>query len=202
MQEFSAKHVLLKGGTVSFATDTLFALACDATNDEAIKQLFALKKRPIEKTAPILVASLEQAQHYAYFNHTALKLAKAFWPGALTLVLPVLESTSLSHHTIRDRTIGLRIPKSELSLNLIKECGVPILGTSANIAGGPNLTTGEEIEAVFGNEVLVIKSEKNISGTASTILKIVEDDVFLIREGSIKEDDIAQYLDDRKLQKI
>ncbi|MDF3047929.1 MAG: putative yrdC protein [Candidatus Midichloriaceae bacterium] len=201
MQKLLAKQVLLKGGVISFATDTLFALACDATSDAAIEKLFALKKRPIEKTAPILVRSLEQAQSYAYFNDIALTLAKAFWPGALTLVLPVLEPTTLSGHTIREGTIGLRVPNSELSLNLIKEWGIPILGTSANIAGGPNLTTAEEIEAVFGNEALIIKSENKISGTASTILKIVGDEVFLIREGSIKETDLAPYLGNRKLRK-
>ncbi len=177
------KRAILAGEVISFPTDTLFALACDATNDKAIERLFALKQRKLEKTAPILVASIEKGMEYARFNESALKLAKADWPGALTLVLPALIGSKLSKLVIRDATIGIRVPNHEVALNILKDCGVPLLGTSANLTSGPNLNNAGEIEQTLGSGLaMVITGGTEPSGTASTIIKVDDYGEIILRQ--------------------
>lgn len=190
------KAAILAGDVVSFPTDTLFALACDATNSKAIEKLFALKKRPIDRTAPVLVASSEQGSRYAKFNETAHKLADAFWPGALTMVLPALEGSDLSVLAVRNGTVGIRMPNSAIALNILKACGVPLLGTSANLSNSKELSDANEIVTTFGKDLaLVVMPDKKPSGIASTIIKI-DDEIQILRDGAITRGDILQQIQD------
>lgn len=186
------KVAILAGEVVAFPTDTLFALAVDATNTKAIEKLFALKKRPLERTAPVLVASLEEGLKHAEFNEAALKLAHAFWPGALTMVLPVRENSPLSPIAIRGDTVGLRMPECDIALQILNSCSVPLLGTSANLSGGPDLNDASEIHNTFGNGLAyVVEPELKPSGVASTIVK-VDNKISILRLGVISEEEIAK----------
>jgi L-threonylcarbamoyladenylate synthase len=180
------KAAILSGKVVSFPTDTLFALACDATSDKAIEHLFSIKKRETKKTAPILVANLEQATQYAEFNEKALELANKFWPGALTLILPSLPQNPLSRLAIRNNTIGLRIPNHPVALAILKDAQAPLLGTSANIANTTNLNSANAIEKVFGSELaMVVNGSKKPNGAASTIAKIDSHGIAILRQGAV-----------------
>ncbi len=171
-------------GVLAFPTDTLFALACDATSEEAIRKLFAVKRRHVEKTAPILVSSLEMAQSYVYFNEVALQLACKYWPGALTLVLPVKQGL-VAELAVREGTIGVRVPGDDTARAIIQHVGVPLVGTSANLADGPNLLSADEIEQQLG--VYVVKTgATTLRGIASTIAAVdAVGKITIIRQGAV-----------------
>ncbi len=208
------KASVLAGEVIAFPTDTLYALACDATNDRAIEKLFAIKKRSMEKTAPVLVGSIPQAFSLGKNSNIAYNLAARFWPGALTLVLEVfkenrplgnlasgsqvLEFTEegynmrLSKLAIRDGTVALRMPNNDMALDIIKACGVPLLGSSANISGSAALNDADEIYNAFRELAFVIKTDVKVSGKASTIVKISDENIEIIRAGGISEEEIMR----------
>ncbi len=178
------RFLCLEAGVFCFPTDTLFALSCDATNSEAINKLFAIKKRPIDKTAPILVSSLDMAQEYVEFSNIELELAKLYWPGALTMVVKA-KKNKLSDIAIRDSTIGIRMPNCQYACKIIEDVGRPVIGTSANIAGGPNLLCAKEISDILN--VPIIETPTIPSGKSSTIIKVKYDgDIEIIRQGALQ----------------
>jgi L-threonylcarbamoyladenylate synthase len=112
-----AVEFLSEGKVIVYPTETCYGLGCDATNDEACKRVFEIKKRSKEKKLPIIVASLEMAKRYAYFSRDALKLARAFWPGALTLVLRNKEKVS---SLVANKKIALIVSSNKVARTLSK----------------------------------------------------------------------------------
>lgn len=182
--ECRTAQIIKNGGIVAFATDTLFALACDATNTETIVRLFDIKQRPIEKTAPLLVSDIQMAMRCVYFSKNATNLATKHWPGALTMILPS-KPDYISRVAVRDGTLGVRQPNNAAAIEIIQEAGVPLIGTSANIAGGENLMDLESIQKVFGKDVFIIDTGHIPNGTPSTIVDMCGDSMRIIRQGAI-----------------
>lgn len=182
------------GGLVCIATDTLFALSCDATNQSAVEKLYQTKKRDREKKLPVLFHSIDHILEYCELPQVAYNLAKKFWPGKLTIILN-LKLHALDHN-IFGNTIAARIPGSNEVLEIIKGLNRPIIGTSANISGCNNLTTIDEIEAQFsGSEVRIFKGNTTISGIQSTIISIDNGKINLVREGAIASEEMFSSLD-------
>src|SRR5438094_860152 len=126
-------------------------VGCDPFNIDAVQRLMAIKKRT-GAPLPILVASLERARQIGSFNAKAECLARAFWPGALTLVVPDVSNLPVEV-TGSNGTVGLRVPNRSDTRNLIVQSGGAIVGTSANISGNPSLTTAKEVEVELGATV-------------------------------------------------
>lgn len=137
-----AVEFLKEGKVIVYPTETCYGLGCDATNDEACKRVFKIKKRSEEKKLPIIVASLEMAKRYAYFSRDALKLARAFWPGPLTLVLRNKVKVS---SLVANKKIALRVSSNKVARILSKLLGKPIVATSANISGRENCYSIKEV---------------------------------------------------------
>ena len=130
---------LLKCGEIAcLPTDTLFTLTCDATNNEALNNIFRIKSRDRAKHLPILCSSLEQAMQYGIFSEMALLLAKKFWPGKLTLILP-------THGGKGKDSIAIRVPNHGSLLAIMQKLDGPIIGTSANISGNDDQYNIDEI---------------------------------------------------------
>lgn len=129
-----AAGVLKAGGVVMHSTETCYGLAADIFSEQALKKLYKIKKMRADKPVSIMVRSLAEAKKYARFNVSALKLAKKFWPGPLTLVLPrkkfLPDFLNKGHGTV-----GIRCPDSKISQVLIKAFRGPLTTTSANISG-------------------------------------------------------------------
>lgn len=165
-----AIKILRAGGVVAFPTETVFGIGALLSQPRAIKKIFKLKNRPLSKPLQILVASLEQAQILGIFNDQALKLAKKYWPGPLTLVV---QKKKIVPKLVTGGTIkvGLRVPNHRTILELIKKCG-PIVATSANIAGAQPALTAKEAKAiitvdyVLPGKVRIGKASKVIDSTA------------------------------------
>jgi L-threonylcarbamoyladenylate synthase len=132
-----AVEVLNKGGIIIFPTDTAFGIGCRIDNKQAVKKLFKIRKRPLTQATPVLVSSLEMAKQYVKEVPLDVidKLIIPYWPGALTIVLLAKSEKILPLIRGNGKNIGVRMPKNDLILDIIKKVGVPILGPSANFHG-------------------------------------------------------------------
>ena len=181
-----AVHHLRNGGVVAIPTDTLYALAADVFNTAALDRIFAIKGRSDDLALPVLVSGWDQLEMVA--ENTSPKtraLAERFWPGALTLV--VQKANGLPDRLTAGRpTVAVRMPGHPVPIELINRLGSPITGTSANISGGADLLTLDELSSQLGEPVdLIVEKGPTPKGTASTIVDITSGKPRLLREGAI-----------------
>jgi len=180
-----AAGAVRSGEVIGVPTDTLYGLAADPFDQNALERIFAIKGRPGVKPLAVLVADLDQAQQIAAFSDRALDLAEEHWPGALTLVLPKLASVPQWVGQSERRTVGLRCPGHEVTLELLRVTG-PLAVTSANISGQEGVLDDTEARALFGDEVAVYVPGEAPGGTSSTILDLTEPAEWVLREGPVQ----------------
>ncbi len=181
------KHIIL------YPTDTLYGLGVDATDPEAIHALNELKGRPDGKHISIIVADMAMMAAYAEVTPLAQKLADAFLPGALTLVLTPKFNFS-EQLTAGTNEIGIRIPKKENILMLVRELGKPLTATSANVSGMEPERTVQKILAQFGERAnmvtQIIDEGELVESRASTTVDARGEVPVVLREGVISKDEI------------
>ena len=144
-----AVTILNQGGIVIFPTDTAFGIGCKVSDEEAVKRLFHLRHRSPDKAIPVLVNSVKMAEKYteALDENIRRKLLEPFWPGGLTIVLPVRKA-SISEIVLGGRkTVGLRMPNHQIPLEIIAGVGEGLATSSANFAGKPTPYAFAEIDA-------------------------------------------------------
>ncbi|HUY00500.1 MAG TPA: L-threonylcarbamoyladenylate synthase [Candidatus Deferrimicrobium sp.] len=186
-----ARTDILEGKLVIFPTDTVYGLAADPFNEKAVTALITAKKRDSTKGFPILVANLEIAKELVFFSSIASSIASKFWPGALTLILPLKKSVSNLVTGYR-QTLGIRIPNHSIAQQLAE---IPIIGTSANISGKKSPITAEDAISQLGNSVdLVLNGGSTKGDIPSTIIDLSEEPPKLLREGAIKWDQLRPFL--------
>ena len=193
-----ALRLLERGGVVAIPTDTLYGLAADVFNAEAIERVFAIKERPDGLALPVLLADPEQLQQVADRVPPELqRLAESFWPGAMTLI--VKRSVSLPPRlTAGNSTVAVRVPDHPVPRKLARQLGRPITGTSANISGEADPMTLAELKAQVGDRVdLLVAEGPEPAGTASTIVDLSGDEPRLVRQGAIPFDKIEALLNFR-----
>lgn len=190
-----AAHFLARGSVVGIPTDTLYGLAADPFNLSAVEEIYRVKGRPETRALPILVNSLEQAILLSRaVPQNFLRLAKAFWPGAMTLAVAASHRLPLKV-TGNTGKVALRWPKSEVVARLIAEFDGPITGTSANISGFPSCMSAEQVMKQLGDRLpLVLDAGETGATLPSTIVEVHNEDWKIIREGAISIADIEQAL--------
>lgn len=181
--------VLESGGLVAFPTDTVYGLAADPWNEEAVRLLYRIKQRPQALPIPLLLSSAAEVDRVAVLAGPCKKLPKHFWPGGLTLVLPKRESVS---DAISDRsTVGLRVPDLSLALDIIRAAGGVLAVTSANLSGGPTPVTAQQVEAQLGGRIpLILDGGPCQAGVSSTVLDCSVSPPVLLRVGAISVADL------------
>ena len=189
-----ATEILSAGGVVAIPTDTLFGLAADALNPEAVEAVYVAKGRPADMPLPVLVSGWEQATQVADIPADTLssvqKLAAAYWPGGLTMVLPAAPGLPDRLTAGRD-TIAVRMPDHAVPLALTEVLGRPITGTSANRSGEPDIANVDELRKIIGPRVDgIIASGPEPQGTASTIIAVSPGGIALLREGALPYQEI------------
>ncbi len=187
----AALERLKQGGLVAFPTETVYGLGADALNPEAIARVFAVKGRPASNPLIVHVADASMArQVVAEWPPEAERLARAFWPGPLTLVLP------RAPHVPPDVTAGgdlvaVRQPDHPLTLELLRAYGKPLVGPSANRSGGVSPTTAAHVRSEFReDEVLVLDGGPCRGGIESTVL-LVGPPAVILRPGLIGPDELG-----------
>lgn len=180
----AAAGIIRSGGLVIFPTETVYGLGANACDASAVAKIFALKGRPPTSPLIVHVASIEQARTLAArWPEAANRLASRFWPGPLTIVVPKNHLIPLSV-TAGLPSVGLRMPKNEIALALIREAGVPIAAPSANRFTQLSPTTAQHVREAFGNEApMILDGGPCEVGLESTVVAIVDDRVEILRPG-------------------
>lgn len=190
-----AASVLRSGGLVVFPTETVYGLGGDATRDEAAKKIYAAKGRPSDNPLIIHIANAADAEPYAVTNELYYRLAKAFMPGPLTVILPRRESIPKSTTGGLD-SVAVRCPSHPVAHRLIELCGFPIAAPSANLSGKPSPTSAEHVaEDMDGRVDMIIDGGESEIGLESTIVKIDGDGIILLRPGGITCDALSLVCD-------
>ena len=188
--------VLLRaGGVVAYPTDTFYGLAADPRNPNAVARLFAIKGRAGGQAIPLIAADRQQAAQAAQFDDRALRLAEAFWPGPLSLVLPANGVISQDARAA-DGTIAVRVPASEPARAIARAFGFCITATSANLSGGEALASAADVTAALGGAVdLVLDAGDTPGGAPSTLVDVRGETPRLVRAGAIAWDRVLRSLE-------
>lgn len=195
-----ASSVIRRGGLVALPTDTLYGLGVDAFNEEAISQVYKVKKRERKKPLSILISKEEELRDLVTeIAESAKVLMKKFWPGPLTLILPASKKMS-KLLTANSGTVGVRVPDNKIALALTRESRVPITSPSANISGHPGPRSCEDVLNQLGGKIdLVIDGGPSNSGLPSTVVDIREGSLNILREGKISKTTLEAILNAKKV---
>lgn len=181
-----AEEVLSQGLPVAIPTETVYGLAADATNPDAISRIYEMKGRPRFNPLICHVSDLAMAEDYVTFDPLSRRLAEAFWPGPLTLILPLKENAEV--HALASAgldTLGVRMPDG-FSRKVIARFGRPLAAPSANTSGKISPTTAEHVEADLGGKLtLILDAGPAEIGLESTILKVEGARIRLLRPGGL-----------------
>lgn len=181
-----AADLLAAGAVVAFPTDTVYGVAVAGTRADRLEALFELKRRPVDRRIPMLVADLEQAVAAgAVVDDRARRLAGEFWPGALTLVLA----------TVGGATQAYRAPDHAVALALVRAAG-PLFATSANISDQPDTLGGDEVLIAFATQqdelAAVVDGGPVPGGMASTVVDVSVTPMRILRPGPIGREELAR----------
>ncbi len=191
---------LKNGEVVAIPTETVYGLAADASNDAALRQIYAIKQRPLDNPLIVHIADANQVNNWASeFSPLAQKLAAAFWPGPFTLVLPAKPHVSL---IVRggQPTVALRVPAHPIALQLLKQSGLALAAPSANKFTNLSPTSAAHVTAGLGADIAVLDGGACEVGIESTIVAVQDDNWQLLRLGMISEAEITRVADKAALQ--
>ena len=191
----AAVSQLIKGRLVAYPTETLYGLGADPRLPAAFEQLFAAKGRSAGHSVPLVAGSLEQVEALVgRLSSIGQRLADAFWPGPLTLVIPAYPTLSGQLRGGRD-SVAVRVPGHAVARGLAVGLGHPITATSANRSGAPAATTAAEAIDALGPELAMVLDGGRTEGrTPSTIVDVQTDRPVLLRAGKVPWDHVLQSL--------
>jgi tRNA threonylcarbamoyl adenosine modification protein (Sua5/YciO/YrdC/YwlC family) len=180
----SAARAIKRGEIVGVPTDTVYGLAADPYDEAALDRLYDVKGRESGKPIAILVASLEQGLVLGAMSDRALDLADRYWPGAVTLVVPRLDTAPQWLGDLSRRTIALRCPNHSVILDLLDTTG-PLAVTSANKANGDPVASADEAKELFGHDVLTFLAGEAGGGAPSTLVDLTKPTEMVLRTGPV-----------------
>lgn len=182
-----AADLILAGQPVAVPTETVYGLATDATNGEAVARIYAAKGRPSFNPLIVHVSDLAQAERFGVFSERARQLAHEHWPGPLTLVVPARPDNGIADLvTAGLTTIALRVPAHRAMRALLEAARCPLAAPSANASGRISPTRAEHVLATLDNKLaLVVDDGPTYVGVESTIVLIEDDKATLLRPGPI-----------------
>ena len=188
-----AAKLIEQGKVVVFPTETVYGIGTNGLDENAVKKLYEIKQRPLNKPISLLVSNMEMVNQIAKnITETEYKIMENFFPGPLTIILKKKDIVP-NIVTAGQDTIGVRMPSGEIARKLVEIAGVPIAAPSANISGEPSGTNLEDIRSVFGESVdFYIDGGKSKIGIGSTIVQVINGIPHIIRKGSITKEQIEE----------
>ena len=183
--------IIKEGGIVIFPTETVYGIGTNGLDKEAIKRLYEVKQRPLNKPISLLVNNIEMVNQVAKnISKLEYKIMQNFFPGPLTIILEKKDIVP-DILTANTNTVGIRMPSGEIARKLIEYAGVPIATPSANISGKPSGTNIKDIQKDFEGKVdYFIDNGESKLGIPSTIIRVINNEVHILRQGSISMEQI------------
>jgi L-threonylcarbamoyladenylate synthase len=189
-----AAAVVRRGGVVAVPTDALYTLVCDPLNLHAVGSIFEAKGRSFERALPLLVSDVVMAEELAKeVSARFYMLARHFWPGKLTIIVPASSRVPLKV-TGNTGRLALRQAECKVATALLERLNQPLVSTSANISGQPTLSSGIEVFGVMDGRVDLVLDGGPVTGQGATTVDVTEPYWRVIKEGAILEKDIAEVL--------
>jgi L-threonylcarbamoyladenylate synthase len=189
-----AAAAIRRGKVVAIPTDALYTLVADPFNLRAVAGVFRAKGREIHRSLPLLVADVIAAEDLASeLNNRFFILARRFWPGPLTIIVPASARVPLKV-TGNTGRLAVRQPRAKIANALIAALNQPLISTSANISGSPTCRSGIEVFGTMDGRVDLVLDGGTCSGAGATTVDITEPYWKIIREGAIEEKEIAEAL--------
>ena len=179
------------GEIIAFPTDTVYGIGCDPFKKDSITKIYELKKRDGEKRFPILGISKMELEKIVEFNSDAEKISQKFWPGQVTLLLPIRKE--ISEKIESNGKLAVRVPDNECVLSILKKCKF-MIGTSANISGEKSILDSNELKMKLPEVDVLVDGGKILSSGESTIIDFNDGELEMIREGSVSKREIENIL--------
>ena len=186
-------NAFCEGKIICLPTDTVYAISCDATNNEAIQHIYDIKQRALNKPLSIFVSDINMAIEYAKFHPKELLFAKRFWSGPLTIIVQKAENISLPPVLVKNGKVGIRVPDKRMIQKICAGIKRPIIATSANISSNPNINSVCDIEKEFADKVdIIVQDDNNLQDlTVSTTIEFIGNNSYqIIREGRISKSEL------------
>lgn len=188
-------QIIKKGGIVVFPTETVYGIGTNGLDKNAIKKLYEVKQRPLNKPISLLVNNIEMIEKIAKnITEVEYKLMERFFPGPLTIILEKRDIIP-DILTSNTNTVGIRMPSGEIAKKLIEFAGVPIATSSSNISGKPSGTNITDIKKDFEGKVdCFIDNGESEIGVPSTVIRIIDNIPHILRQGTISEEEIRKII--------
>ncbi len=185
--------VLRAGRIAVYPTDTVYGVGGDPFNEDVVERIFLIKRRS-DKPLPLLISSIKYVMEIAHVSEIALRLMENFWPGPLTLILPVKRKFPFKI-TFGTGKIGVRMPNHKIPLLLARGLGGAIIGTSANISGHPAPRSAEEALRELDDLVdVILDAGPTPGGIPSTVVEVTNGKIRILREGPITLKDLLRVI--------
>ena len=196
-----AADIIRAGGLVAFPTETVYGLGADAENPSAAEKIYAAKGRPSNNPLIVHIAKAEDAERYVYTDSRYYKIADAFMPGPVTVIMPTKHKVADSVSAGLD-TLAVRCPSHPVARALIELSDKPIAAPSANTSGRPSPTSAEHVRADLDTRIdMIIDGGECEVGLESTIIKLAQDKVILLRPGKITYEMLTELLGEVEIAK-
>jgi len=196
-----ASAIIKGGGIIAYPTETFYGLGVKFDNIAALRRLYRIKHRSMDKALPLTIGEKRMLQLIASsITGSAEKLAEKFWPGPLTLLLPARPDIS-GFITAKTGKIAVRVPGESFALDLARSLGFPITATSANISGMPPADNADDVIRYFGDAIdLIIDCGKTPGGKPSTIIDASEEKIQILRAGAVSAEEVSAVLRNQSCQ--
>ncbi|SRR5581483_9346072 len=181
------------GGVIVFPTDTIYGIGCDPYSDSAVERIFKIKGRDEKKPLPVLAYSLQDAERIVSLGRAGKIFAGKYWPGALTIVAPLIDKKISRRVTASINSLAVRVPANSCTLSLLKQCKY-LVGTSANLSGGKSSNSAQGVmrSGLDGFDILL--DGGSVGGVESTIVDMTGAQPRILREGAIKSSEVLRLI--------
>ena len=188
-----ASEILKRGGIIAYPTDTIYGLGVDPEFPQAVKRLYDLKERREEKSVSLMFSGQEMLyRHFTVTSPLEKKVIDNLLPGAITIVL-----NNPKDIIYNDETVGVRIPNNDFCRKLIEAYGKPITTTSVNVSGMPPAMSAPEVNSYFADKIdLILDGGKLSQSDGSTVIRIDNENLEILRQGILTEENIMELIDD------
>lgn len=190
-----AAEIILSGGVIAYPTETFYGLGADATNEKAIKKIFAVKGRDFKNPISLIIGQTDDIYPLVKnIPESAKKLMAAFWPGALTIIFQAANNVS-PLLTAGSGKIGLRVSSHPIALKIVQKLKKPLTATSANLSGMSECSLASEVAGQIGDKIdAIIDQGKTQGEEASTVIDVTCDPPVILREGAISRKTIGKNI--------